>query len=203
MGWLAGTLGLLVGLVVGACAIPLPRIAQPPATYNGGVLSPRIGLPELGLSRADGARFSTAETRGRVSLFFFGYTYCPDVCPMTLAHVAQVRKLLGSQASQVDAYFVTVDPERDTPERLARYTQGFDKAIVGLTGTTEELRLMQVAFNIVTERRPAPDGGSHYFMDHTAAVFLVDKEGAIRLIYPYGMGAEEIAADIKTVLSRT
>ena len=150
-----------------------------------------------------GRKVTDRDFHGYFTLVFFGFTTCPDVCPTALQSVATVLQLLGNESANIRPLFVTVDPERDTPERLAKYTQGFDKSIVGLTGTPEQLRLMQTAFNIVAEKRPDPSGGQHYFMDHTAAIFLVDKEGAIRLIYPYGMGADEITADIKTVLSRT
>ncbi|MCC6178243.1 MAG: SCO family protein [Chloroflexi bacterium] len=193
---------LSVTLIVSGCAMPRPLAAPASAPFNGGTLSPAIQVPELALRRADGRAFSTAETRGRISLFFFGYTNCPDVCPLTLFHVAQIRKELGRQAANVDAYFVTVDPARDTPARMAEYSAKFDPAIVPLTGTDEELAQVRDAFGIVAEKREAPTGAAGYFMDHTAAIFLVDRDSAIKLIYPYGMEDAMIVADLQRLIAR-
>lgn len=97
----------------------------------------------------------------------------------------------------MDAYFVTVDPARDTPERLATYLRQFDPSIIGLTGTDEELAHARSFFGVVAERRPAPNSQAGYFMDHTATIFLVDQEGRLRLVYPYGMTPEQLSADIQ------
>ena len=196
---------VVVTLVLTSCAIPLPAplqraIVKAPAAFNGGVLDPARELPSFTLQRADGTRFNSSDTRGRVSLFFFGYTYCPDVCPLTLTQVAQVRQQLGADAGDVDVYFVTVDPERDTPERLLSYIAHFDPEVIPLTGTPAELAQARAIFGVVAEKRPVPESAAGYFVDHTAAIFLVDPESRIRLLYPHGVTPDDIVADIKLLL---
>lgn len=195
---------LALGVLLAGCARPLPApLARPaPAPLNGAQLSPPRPVPDLILQRADGRPFRTAELSGRVSLLFFGYTFCPDVCPLTLLEVAQVRRLLGAEAASLDVYFVTVDPERDTPERLSAYVKGFDPAIEALTGTPAALAQLRSAIGVVAERRAAPDGGAGYSMDHTAALFLVGRSGQVSLVFPYGTPPEEIAADVRQVAGR-
>jgi protein SCO1/2 len=191
-------------LLTSGCAIPLPapltRTAAVP--LNGAALTPPRMVPDITLLRSDGSVFHTADLKGRVSLVFFGYTFCPDVCPLTLAEVTQVRRLLGPDAQQVDVYFVTVDPARDTPERLHRYVKAFDPAIEGLTGGPADLEQMRVAFGAVAARRDAPDGGPNYFMDHTAGLFLVDRDGGISMLYAYGTPPEQIGDDLHRIVRR-
>ena len=197
-------LSVLLLVLTAGCAVslPAPFIRMAPAPLNGAVLTPPRPVPGLTLQRTDGRAFDTAELRGRLSLAFFGYTFCPDVCPMTLLEVAQVRRLLGKDADRLDIYFITVDPARDTPERLRAYAKGFDPAIEPLTGGEAELEQMRTAFGAVAARRDAPDGGPVYFMDHTATLFLVDASGGISLVYPYGTPPEQIADDIRQLLKR-
>ena len=205
---LVATSGLAVlALLLSSCAAPLPAPASAPiphphtaAPLNAAVLDPPRSLPDLTLQRADGRRFSTADTRSRTSLFFFGYTNCPDVCPLTMVEVAQVRKLLGAQAQLLDVYFVTVDPERDTVQRLAEYTAKFDPAIVAMTGTAVELRQARNAFGVVAQKRPLPNSTAGYFVDHTAGLHFVDAESRITMVYPYGSSPEDVAADLQRLL---
>jgi protein SCO1 len=178
---------------------PLPRQTEP--TFNGAVLSAPIQLPEFTLQRFDGTRFTSADLRGRVAMVFFGYTTCPDVCPLTMAHLAQARKQLGAEAQQVDAYFVTVDPERDSPQRLREYLGKFDPAIVGLTGTDAELERARQIFGVVAQRRDVPGSAVAYFMDHSAGLYLIDPASRLRVVEPYGLTPAEIAADVRRLLT--
>ena len=172
-------------------------------SFNGKVITPLEDLPEFTLQRADGTRFTTADTRGRASLFFFGYTYCPDVCPLTLSYAGQVPGALGvSMQQQVGVYFVTVDPARDTPERLANYVANFDPSIVALTGTPAELEQVRSIFGITAEKRAAPEeSAAGYFMAHTAFIYLVDPESRIHLRYRHTVEPARIVADIKRLLA--
>jgi protein SCO1/2 len=198
-------LAFTILLTSSACALPLPLPSQPtkpePA-FNGGVLNPALTLAPFELQQADGARFRSSTTAGRLSLVFFGYTFCPDVCPLTLAHVAQVRRELGASARLVDVYFITVDPERDTPSRLSEYLSKFDPAIVGLTGTPEELEQVRKVFGVLAKRRDVPESAAGYFVDHTAALYLIDAESRLRIVYPYGVTPQEIVADLRQLLPR-
>ncbi len=191
---------LVGGVLMAALAWGVWRGDLTARHFNGAELSPAQELPPLTLKRADGTLFTTADTAGRISLFFFGYTLCPDVCPMTLGQVAKVRRELGADAQYVDAYFVTVDPERDTPERLAQYTAGFDPAIIPLTGTAGELEQAMAAFGALAQKRLVPDSSVGYLMDHTATLYLVDPDRRIRLLYSYTMTPAQITADIRRLL---
>jgi protein SCO1/2 len=192
-------LGSVLGLLAAASlllVLPNPW-ARPAAPLNGAILTPPRPVPALTLQRSDGTPFSTAELSGQLSLVFFGYTFCPDVCPMTLAELLQVRRMLGPDADKMHVYFVTVDPARDTAERLHRYVKAFDPSFEGLTGDDAALAQMRAAFGAIGERREAPDGGPNYFMDHTAAMFLVDRSGGISLAYAYGTPPQQVADDIR------
>lgn len=197
----AALLAILVGgVLIAALAWGAWRAGLATGHFNGAELSPAQELPAFTLKRADDRPFTTADTSGRISLFFFGYTLCPDVCPMTLGQVAKVRRELGADAQYVDAYFVTVDPERDTAERLAAYAARFDPAIIPLTGTAEELEQAMAAFGALAQKRPVPDSSVGYLMDHTATLYLVDPDRRIRLLYSYAMAPGQITADIKRLL---
>jgi protein SCO1/2 len=193
-----------VSVLLAGCALPIslpsPEARPVAAPFNGATLDPPLELPSFGLQRADGRPWASTETRDRVSLFFFGYTTCPDVCPLTLHHVAQIRKQLGSAAQRVDAYFVTVDPERDTPQRLLEYSAKFDPAIVSPTGTPTELEQARAAFGVVARKRVVAESAAGYFVDHSAGLYLVDSSSRIRVIEPYGMAEDEIAADLRRLL---
>jgi protein SCO1/2 len=191
---------LVSGVLVAAVAWAVWGSSLTAERFNGAELSPAQELPALTLKRADGMPFTTADTAGRISLFFFGYTLCPDVCPMTLGQVAKVRRELGADAQYVDIYFVTVDPERDTPERLAQYAARFDPAIIPLTGTPEELEQARSAFGALAQKRPVPDSAVGYLMDHTATLYLVDPDRRIRLLYSYTTAPGQTAADIRRLL---
>ena len=191
-----------VAVVALALAILLPRWRADARPYNGASITPALQVPELTLRHTDGQPFSTAVTRGRLSLFFFGYTNCPDVCPLTLFHIMQIRKQLGASASAVDSYFVTVDPERDTPERLGEYVRRVDPAIIPLTGTDEELTRIREVFGVVAQKRPAPNSAAGYFVDHTGSMFLVDRESRISLVYQFGTEDQLIVEDLQRLIRR-
>jgi protein SCO1 len=183
---------LLCGLVVAiwACAPATPATLQ----LNGAALEPPVGLPSLAFTRTDGATWQSADTRGRLSLFYFGYTHCPDMCPLTLAEFTHMRQILGRTADQVDMYFVTLDLARDTPQRMQAYVENFP-GVVGLTGSQADLAAAQASFHIVAARREI--GNGDYLLDHTAAVYLVNRDSQVALAYPYGTDPNEIVADLR------
>jgi protein SCO1 len=136
-----------------------------------------------------------ADYRGKVVTLFFGYTQCPDVCPTTLAEAAQALKLLGDKASQVQVLFVTVDPERDTQELLSAYVPAFDPGFVGLRGTPEATAKVAKEFRVIYQKVPGSTPAT-YSIDHTAATFVFDREGRLRLYVRHGQGAEPLAHDL-------
>lgn len=154
---------------------------------------------ELNLTDADGRRRTLADFKGKVSVIFFGYTQCPDVCPTTLAEVAAARKLLGPDGARVLAIFVTVDPERDLPEVLKAYVSSFGADFVGLRGTPEETKAVARQFKIFYSKVPGKTETS-YTIDHTAGAYVLDAKGRARLFTRYGLGPEALAADLKVLL---
>ena len=190
---------LAVALVVaGAVAWSMAR--GPNATFRGQVVEGASPAPELRLVDQHGQPFDGTRLKGKVSAIFFGYTHCPDVCPATLALFARARaQLAGSGGAEgVQFIFVTVDPERDGPEEVRRYVELFDPAIVGLTGTPEQIRAVTQAWGIAVQKVPlsSQDPGA-YTVTHSAAVLLVDRRGRVRVRLPFGASAEDLAHDLR------
>lgn len=154
---------------------------------------------ELALPDAEGRPRSLADFRGKVTVIFFGYAQCPDVCPTTLAELAEARRALGPAGQDVQGVFVTVDPERDTPEMLRDYVRAFDPSFVALRGSPEQTREAAKAFKIFYARVPGKTEGS-YTVDHTAGAYVLDREARLRLFTRHGTGAEALVHDLKLLL---
>ncbi len=159
-----------------------------------------IQAEEFTLTTTEGRPFRLSDQRGKVVLMFFGFTSCPDVCPTTLAEAKRIMEGLGDETENVRFVFITVDPERDTPERLGQYVSNFHPEIIGLTGTPEELQTMFDAYGIYAAKVPLEDSAAEYTMDHTARVFLVDQDGRLRLSYAFGTPDEDILQDVQYLL---
>jgi protein SCO1 len=140
-----------------------------------------------------------ADFRGKAVVLFFGYTHCPDVCPTTLADMAQVMRQLGADAERVQMLFVTVDPERDTQAVLARYVPAFDARFLGLRGDLEATRRAAQAFKIYFEKRPGDTPGE-YSVDHSAQCYVFDPQGRLRLFVRHDRIAEDLVPDLRTLL---
>lgn len=162
--------------------------------------SVQIGGP-FSLTDHTGAAVTDATYRGRLMLIFFGFTHCPDVCPTELQVIAEVLDGLGADADRVAPLFITVDPERDTPEALARYVDLFDPRIIGLTGTPEQIGAVTRAYRVYYAKVHPPDA-SDYTMDHSSFVYLMDQEGRFAGLFRHGAPAAEIAAAIRMQLRR-
>ena len=137
--------------------------------------------------------------RGKAVVLFFGFTHCPDVCPTTLADMAQVMRQLGADADRVQVLFVTVDPERDTQEALAQYVPAFDQRFLGLRGDLEATRRVAKEFKVYFEKRPGASPGA-YSVDHSAQSYVLDPEGRLRLFVRHGRIAEDLAPDLRALL---
>ena len=151
---------------------------------------------QLELPDADGKMRSLADRKGTIVVIFFGYTQCPDFCPTTLAELAQVKKSLGATGDRVQIVFVTVDPERDTPEVLKAYVGSFGPDVVGLRGSLEQTAAVAKEFKVFYAKVPGKVPGS-YSMDHSAASFVFDPAGKVRLYVPYGGDPKVLAADLQ------
>jgi protein SCO1/2 len=141
-----------------------------------------------------------ADFKGKVVVVFFGYTQCPDVCPTTMAEMASVMKDLGPQADQVQVLFITLDPERDTPELLKAYVPQFDKRFLGLYGTLEQTAQTAKEFKVFYTKVPGSAPGQ-YSIDHTAGSYVFDRDGKIRLFVRHGQGPAPLVHDIRQLLT--
>jgi len=155
---------------------------------------------DFALTDHNGKPRTMADFKGKVVIMFFGYTQCPDVCPTTMAEMSEIMKTLGPQADQVQVLFVTVDPERDTQQLLAEYVPVFDKRFLGLYGTPEQTAAVGKEFKVMYSKVPGKDPRS-YSMDHTAASYVFDKQGKIRLLIRPGQPVSITVQDLKLLLS--
>jgi protein SCO1 len=176
--------------------------AAPVAALKAGVFEPPVMSPEFSLRGSDGADLSLGRYRGKLVLLVFGFTNCPEVCPTTLATLAQARKLLGSEAAAVQVVYVTVDPERDDLGRIKTYLAAFDPSFVGGTGKPEALDLMRKNYGVVAAKITGPANTANaYGMNHSTSVYLIDRSGRLRGVMPYGHGAQDFVHDIKQLLA--
>ena len=185
---------LLLALAVAACGVEKPQFNSTDIT--GADYGKSLKLPDF-----TGKVRTLADFKGDVVLVFFGYTHCPDVCPTTLAEMKAVKAQLGEQGKRFQVIFVTVDPERDTPELLANYVRAFDPTFLGLRGSPEATAEVAKDFKVFYQKVPGktPDG---YSVDHSAGSYVFDPQGRLRLFVRYGQTADKIAADIKTLLAQ-
>jgi protein SCO1/2 len=154
------------------------------------------------LTDQNGKRRALADFRGQVVVVFFGYTHCPDVCPTTLAELASAVRKLGPAGEKVQVLLVTVDPQRDTPELLAKYVTAFNPAFLALRGTADETARVAKEFKVIYEK-VAGQTPENYSMDHSAGSYIFDPQGRLRLYVPYGRGADVFAHDIGLLLKPT
>lgn len=187
--WLV-LLGLII-LLLAACQ---------PYQFNGTQYPDPELAPDFELTTTDGDPFRLSDHQGRIVLMFFGYTSCPDVCPTTLAEARRVLEGLGDDPDQVKFVFITVDPERDTPQVLGTYVSAFHPSIVGLTGSTDKLAAVRQDYGIFAEKEVLEGSAAGYIVSHTARVILVDAEGRLRLSYAFGTPPEDILEDIHHLL---
>lgn len=175
------------------------QLASKPPSFKNTDLTGLDYAKDFKLTDHNGKPRTLADFKGKVVLLFFGFTQCPDVCPMTLAELSAVMTELGAQAEQVQVLFVTVDPERDTPQLLAQYVPAFDKRFLGLYGDAAATAAVAKEFKVFYAKVPGKQPGS-YSMDHTAASYVFDRNGKIRLFVRHGQGAAPIVHDIKQLL---
>ncbi len=186
---------LIALLIIGVLTLSKPD--RPRGTAYA---EPYPPATDFELTRAGASVFNLNDYRGKLILLFFGYTSCPDVCPTTLAELNRsLGELDPEDVSQVQVLFVAVDPARDTPERVQEYVNHFNPAFIGLSGTEEELVPVWNAFGIFREIAESASA-SGYLVDHTARVTLIDRDGNLRISFPYGASVEDIVHDLKWIL---
>ena len=155
---------------------------------------------DIPLTDVNGKKRSLKDFSGKVVAVFFGYTQCPDVCPTTLQELLEVKQALGADGSKLQAVFVSLDPERDTPEVLKAYLANFDESFVGLHGTPDEIAAVAKDFKIFFKKVPGKTEGT-YTLDHSAGTYLYDPQGRLRVYERYGAGPQLLTQDVKALLA--
>ena len=156
------------------------------------------------LTDGDGKPFSLSDLKGKVVILSFGYTHCPDVCPTELLTYSDTLKQLGDQAKDVKVVFVSIDPERDTPEVISKYVKQFNPEFIGLTATGDQsLPVIKQQYRVVSSKVVQKEDSENYLVDHSSGAYLIDKNGEVAIFSPYGSEPATIAADIKKLLWST
>lgn len=183
---------LCLGLLLAACS--------PPAKFNATDLSGLDWGKDFALTDHNGTPRRLADFKGRVAVMFFGYTQCPDVCPTTMGSMRELMARLGPEAERVQVLFVSLDPERDTPQLLAQYVPAFHPSFLGLYGDAAATAATAREFKIFYRKQPG-NSPSTYTVDHTAGSYLFDPRGRLRLYVRHGETPERMAQDIKRLLA--
>lgn len=191
--WLRSLFVVLFSISLAGCEKP-----KLPAPFHASDVSPIFTEAGFHLNDHNGKPRTLADFRGKAVALFFGYTHCPDVCPTTLADLAQVMKLLGNDAEKVQILFITVDPERDKPEMLAKFIPSFHPSFLGLYGDEQATAQAAKSFYVGYQKQPTTSG---YNMDHTTGTFLIDPNGKVRLRAPHAQRADWLAEDIRLLLA--
>ncbi|MBL8103358.1 MAG: SCO family protein [Anaerolineales bacterium] len=190
----------VASLLVIVAAFALNILFLKPASFRGTAYADPVPAAfEFTLTSSDGTPFQLSDNQGKITLLFFGYTYCPDICPTTLAELKMVMELLKSDADKVQVVFISVDPGRDTSEKVQKYAERFYPTFIGLSGTEEDLAPIWSSYGVFRE---VVEGTSetNYIINHTARVILIDEAGNMRLSYGFQTPPEDIAHDIKLLL---
>ena len=184
---------------VSAACVGLAACSDPKPSFNAVDMTGADYAKGFTLSDADGKQRTLADFKGKVVVMFFGYAQCPDVCPTTMSEMAQVKQQLGSDGDKLQVLFVTVDPERDTPPVMKAYMGAFDPGFVALIPTPEQLPALAKDYKVYYKKVEGKTPTS-YSMDHSAASFVYDTEGRVRLYARYGAGVPAMVSDLKALL---
>jgi protein SCO1/2 len=192
--------GLVLSLALLALAAAVGTAAAESPGLKSGVFKPPRPAPQFSLRGSDGPALALSRYRGKVVALGFGYTFCPDVCPTTLADLAQVRGKLGPAGKDFQVIYVTVDPERDTAQRLQKYLAAFDPTFIGATGTPDELAHVRESYGIVVSKKIFSGARPGYLIHHSSPVWLIDGAGNLRAMAPFGTPVEDLAHDVEVLL---
>lgn len=188
--WIWITAGLVVLILVAAFISTNLR----PYQFHGSLIESQEVAPDFRLTTQHGQTASLSDFRGKLVVLYFGYTFCPDVCPATLAEVNNALGQLGEKSDEFQVIMVTVDPERDTTKTLAEYLAHFNPDFLGLTGTQEEIAQAASAYGVYYAKSEGT-AATEYLVDHTASLFVIDQLGYLKLILPFGTSSDDMADD--------
>lgn len=195
-----GSLATALGVV----ALALMAACGPSHEFHGEVVDPPGPPPTLTGTNWDSRTFRFSDVEGRVTVLFFGYTYCPDVCPLTLAKMKQLYTNLGERADEVAVIFASVDPHRDTLEKMAQYVPAFDRRFFGLRLDQEQLETAEDELGLAVQYgqpKEGPGSDSYYYVDHTGTYFLFDRSGSLRVKLPPNATIDQIQPDVEALLA--
>ena len=186
-------------VVVLSTLLPAPTAAADPPALIAGTFTPARVAPEIVLDGSNGKPLRLSDYRGKIVVLGFGYSQCPAVCPTTLAVLAAAHKKLAAQAGDVQVLYVTVDPERDDATKMSEFLARFDRTFVGGTGSAAQLAAVRNDYGIEVTRVPM---GESYGYNHSSYTILIDREGKLQALMPYGHSAEDYVHDMKVLLAR-
>jgi protein SCO1/2 len=188
-----------LGLLLLLTFVGLGIVHGDDTALKAGIFSPVRMAPDFTLRGSNGADLELRRYRGKVVLLSFGYTSCTEVCPITLAVLARARAVLGAAGADLQVVYVTVDPERDSVERIHAYLANFDPTFVGGTGTAEQLAEVRKDYGITATKVPSANG---YGIAHSSFVYLIERDGSLRAMMPFGHTAEDYVHDVKLLLKK-
>jgi protein SCO1/2 len=191
--------GLISFLLIGAVGVGVFLFSEPASFRGTTYAEPYPVAPDFALTHANGNSFRLSERRGKLVILFFGYTACPDVCPTTMAELNQALGKIGEKADQVQVLFVTVDPRRDTPERVQEYVDHFNPNFIGLSGSEAELAKVWNDYGVFREVVEGTSAAGD-LVNHTARVTLIDRQGNLRVSFPFDTPVEDIVHDLNLLL---
>lgn len=183
---------VLFALLLGSA----PALAGNAIVLKAGTFDPPRMAPDFSLSGSNGAPLKLSAYRGKVVLLGFGFSNCTAVCPVTLATLQAARRKLGAQAAGLQVIYITVDPKRDTVAQLKRYMTGFDPSFLGATGSEAQLAAVRRNYGIAAKQAPGPDGA----YSHSSFIYLIDRQGRLRALMPFGHGADDYVHDVRILL---
>ncbi|MBE9523739.1 MAG: SCO family protein [Chloroflexi bacterium] len=186
----------IIGVAIGiplVLWIAIPRLT--PHTFHGTLLQSPDEAPDFTLKASNNQDVSLSDFREKVIMLYFGYSFCPDVCPATLAEVATALDILGRDTDKVQFIMISVDPGRDTPEKMSEYVAHFHPDLLGVTGDPDTIAKLTTLYGIFFEMHEGTEA-TGYLVDHTATITVIDQDGHVKLIFPFGLSGEDIAEDI-------
>ena len=192
-----GVVGLLLIIAGASIAYGSGLFRSNATTTSGTIIDSDKPSADFTLTSVDGP-VRLSDFADKTVALYFGYTYCPDVCPTALASLAQARKNLGDKADNLQVIMVSVDPERDTPDRLKTYVTTFDPSFIGVTGTPEEVQAVATAYGVYYEKQPV-EGAAGYLVDHTAAILVLDGDRYLKRMLPYNLTGPQLAQELRAV----
>lgn len=193
---------LIVLTAVLAVALVAGLVFKRPYSFHGSVITPPFPVTDFSLQNANSESFRLSDARGKIVLLFFGYTSCPDVCPITLATFKQVHERLGGDAQKVAFIMITADPDRDTPDKVSAYVARFNPEFIGLSGSLTDLEPIWKELGVFVEKQETGSAAG-YLVSHTASVYVIDQDGNLLMTFPYGTTATDMSDDLSQLLKQS